>query len=104
MLLRGTDTFFLWCGRNEAPKEIELVHQVYAEAQQYGEFLSRGEPINFSIPRQPAAVISGLRLPGRVLIRRTDFKGARGPLGIAVGGKRIKVDYAPARCQLLRLY
>jgi len=104
MLLRGTDTFFLWCGRNEAPKEIELVHQVYAEAQQYGEFLSRGEPINFSIPRQPAAVISGLRLPGRVLIRRTDFNRTRDPLGVAVGGRRIKVDYAPARCQLIRLY
>ncbi|MHC4435333.1 MAG: hypothetical protein ACYTBS_26165, partial [Planctomycetota bacterium] len=40
MLLRGTDTFFLWSPRQEAPKETRLVHQVYAQAQQYGEFLS----------------------------------------------------------------
>jgi len=102
-LLRGTDTFFLWCGRQQAAKEIELVHQVYAEAQEYGEFLSKGTPINFSVPRQPGTVISGLRLADRVLIRRTDFVESTGPIGIGIGNKRIKVEPAPGRCQIISL-
>jgi hypothetical protein len=61
MLLRGTDTFFTWCGRQDAAKEIQLVHDVYAEAQQFGQFLSKGTPINFSVPKQPGTVISGLK-------------------------------------------
>jgi hypothetical protein len=36
MLLRGTDAFFLWCMENENPEEVRLLHEVYAEAQQYG--------------------------------------------------------------------
>jgi hypothetical protein len=103
MLLRGTDTFFLWCGRQEAAKEIQLVHEVYAEAQQYGEFLSRGKPVNFSIPRQPQAVISGLKLDNRILIRRTDFNGSSEPVGIAVANRRIKVQSAPGRCRIISL-
>jgi hypothetical protein len=103
MLLRGTDTFFLWCGQKEAAKEIQLVHQVYDEAQQYGQFLSKGKPINFSIPKQPLTVISGLKLGDRVLVRRTDFKKSDKAVGIAVGDKRIKVRAAPQRCQIISL-
>jgi hypothetical protein len=103
MLLRGTDTFFVWCPKEQAAKEIELVHQVYAEAQEYGEFLSQGQPINFSVPRQPGTVISGLKLPDRVLLRRTDFKESIGPAGIGVGNKRIKVEPVPGRCQIVSL-
>ncbi len=129
MLLRGTDTFFLWCRKHEAAKEIQLVHQVYAEAQQYGEFLSNGMPINFSIPKQPGTVISGLRLSGlrsrfggvgkdRVLIRRTDFGSAVGrpvdrkagslkqsddPVEIGIANQRIKIWPAPGRCQIISL-
>jgi len=73
MLLRGTDTFFLWSPRQEAAREIQLVHQVYAEAQQYSSFLSKGRPITFTVPKQPGTVVSGLRLDDRILIRRTDF-------------------------------
>lgn len=104
MLLRGTDTFFLWCGRQEAAKEIQLVHQVYAEAQQYGRFLSRGTPINFSVPRQPGTVISGLKLADRVLIRRTDFKKSQGPVEITVGNTKIKIAAATKRCQIVSLH
>ena len=103
MLLRGTDTFFLWCGRQKAAKEIELVHQVYSEAQRYGEFLSTGKPINFSVPKQPGAVISGLKLAGRVLVRRTDFKKTSEPVEITVDDKRIKVGVTPGRCQIISI-
>jgi len=103
MLLRGTDTFFLWCGRQEAAKEIQLVHQVYSEAQQYGEFLSNGKPIYFSVPKQPGAVISGLKLADRVLVRRTDFKKTSEPVEITIDDKRIKVGVTPGRCQIISI-
>ncbi len=101
MLLRGTDTFFLWCRRQEAAKEIELVHQVYSEAQQYGEFLSNGKPIKFSVPKQPGTVISGLRLGDRVLVRRTDFKKTSEPVEIVIDDKRIIVENVPGHCQII---
>ena len=101
MLLRGTDTFFLWCRRQEAAKEIELVHKVYSEGQRYGEFLSAGKPINFNVPKQPGTVISGLLLGDRVLVRRTDFKKTSEPVEIAIDDKRIKVENVPGRCQII---
>jgi len=33
MLLRGTDTFFLWCPSEQAATEVRLLHAVYAAAQ-----------------------------------------------------------------------
>ena len=103
MLLRGTDTFFLWCRKEEAAKEIQLVHQVYSEARQYGEFLSNGKPINFSVPKQPGTVISGLRLGDRVLVRRTDFTKTNEPVGIVVDDRRLKVGVAPKNCQIISI-
>jgi hypothetical protein len=103
MLLRGTDTFFLWCPNKEAAKEIELVHQVYSRAQQYGEFLSDGIPINFSVPKQPAAIISGLKLKNRILVRRTDFTETDGLVEITVDGRKIKVKAAPKKCQIITI-
>jgi hypothetical protein len=103
MLLRGTDTFFLWCGRQEAAKEIQLVHQVYAEAQQYGQFLSEGKPINFGVPKQPGTVVSGLKLADRILIRRTDFKKTSELVEITVDGRSITVGSAPQRCRIISL-
>jgi len=103
MLLRGTDTFFLWCRKHEAAEEIQLVHQVYTEAQQYEEFLSNGKPINFSIPKQPGAVISGLALKDRVLIRRTDFKQSDDSVEIGIADQRIEIWPAPGRCQIISL-
>lgn len=50
MLLRGTDTFFMWCMPPEQAKEIKLVHPVWAAAQEYGEFLERGIPVCFDVP------------------------------------------------------
>ncbi len=101
MLLRGTDTFFLWCRKQEAAKEIELVHQVYSEAQQYGEFLSHGEPIRFDVPKQPGVVVSGLRLKDRVLVRRTDFTETGDAVEIIIDDRRIKVENVPGQCQII---
>ena len=103
MLFRGTDTFFLWCGRQEAPKEIRLVHHVYAQAQQYGQFLSKAVPINFNVPRQPGTVISGLKLENSVLVRRTDFTENDSPVEITVDGAKIKVPADPGLCRIISL-
>ena len=103
MLLRGTDTFFLWCRKQESPKEIRLVHQVYAQAQQYGRFLSEGKPILFDVPKQPGTVISALKMENRLLLRRTDFKRTNEPVEIAVGDKKIIVADTPGRCQIIEL-
>ena len=104
VLLRGTDTFFLWCGAEQAGKESRLVQQVYAAAQQYGRFLSQGTPINFDVPSQPGPVISGLELDGQLLVRRTDFgQISKGPVPIRVGGKRVEIPSAPGRCQIISL-
>ncbi len=103
MLLRGTDTFFLWCRKQEAAKEIELIHQVYSEAQHYGEFLSDGMPVNFSIPKQPGAVISGLKLEDHVLVRRTDFTKTIEPVEVVVDNRRVKVGASPGRCQIISI-
>jgi len=103
MLLRETDTFFLWCREKEAAKEIQLVHQVYSEAQQYGEFLSNGKPINFGVPRQPGTVISGLRLGDRVLVRRTDFTKTSDAVEIVVDDRRIKIGIEKENCQIISI-
>jgi hypothetical protein len=103
MLLRGTDTFFLWCRKKEAPKEIRLVHQVYAQAQQYGRFLSEGTPILFDVPKQPGTVVSALKLENRLLVRRTDFRKTTETVKIAVGEKTIIVRNAPGQCQIISL-
>lgn len=103
MLLRGTDTFYLWCRYSEAEKEIPLVHTVYAQAQRYGKFLSNGAPINFDVPKQPGTVISGLKLGNQVLVRRTDFKESTEPVEITIDGRKVKVEPAPGRCQIILL-
>ncbi len=76
LLLRGHDTFFLWCMADELGPEIKLVHEVYAEAGQYDDFLRQGKPISFLVPERPTSVVSGLQLGNRVLVRRTEFGGA----------------------------
>ncbi|MCZ6795702.1 MAG: hypothetical protein O7J95_19015 [Planctomycetota bacterium] len=102
LLLRGHDTFFLWCARGELPREIRLVHQVYAEALEYRGFLDRGAPVTFDVPERPGPVVSGLRLGSRVLVRRTDF-GDRddGDLRLRLpGGGEISVPRTDG-CQVL---
>lgn len=101
LLLRGTGTFFLWCQAHEARKEVELLHPVYAAAQQYGTFLDQGEPVCFDVPSEPGPVVSGLRVGDRVLVRRTDFTKHDAPVDLALpGGGTIRVPRVEAACQV----
>ena len=85
LLLRGHDTFFLWCMADELASEIRLVHEVCAAAARslrprgwlihpYRGFLERGEPVCFDVPQEPSTIISGLQLGDQVLVRRTEFE------------------------------
>lgn len=103
MLLRGTDTFYLWCMPDEYVDECRLVQEVYAAAQQYGEFLEHGTPVTFAVPKQPGTVVSALQLGDRLLVRRTDFAGSTEPFELTVGSQKIAVPAAAGQCQLLRL-
>jgi len=103
MLLRGTDTFFMWSDKKEFPEEVRLVHEVYAAAQQYGDFLEKGVPVTFDVPAKPGAVVSGLMLGDRVLLRRTDFGSKHDPVEILAGTRMISVKYEPGHCVILDL-
>ena len=94
LLLRGHDTFFLWCVSSELEDEIRLVHEVYADSQQYAGFLTRGTPITFDVSKKMQDVVSGLRLGDRVLVRRTSFgRKTKEPIAVAMGdGCQIKVE------------
>ena len=73
MLLRGHDSFFLWCLQKELPKEVSLLHEVYADSMQYSDFILKGAPVEQYVPGLPGTVLSGLRLGEKALIKRTDF-------------------------------
>jgi hypothetical protein len=93
----------MWCGRKEFASEVKVLHEVYASAQQYGDFLEHGLPINYDLPSQPGTVISGLALGDSLLVRRTDFGQNRDPVKIYAGTKEIIVDYAPDICRVISL-
>lgn len=103
MLLRGTDTFSMWCSPDEYADEVRLPQEVYAAAQKYGEYLDHGLPINFDVPSQPGTVVSGLIHNDRVLIRRADFGDNKQPVTILAGTVAITVPYAPGKCQVISL-
>lgn len=103
MLLRGVDTLFMWCGKADDAYETRVVHEVYAEAQEYGEFIEKGVPISFEVPRKPGTVVSGLMLGDRVLIRRTDFGDSHEPVRILAGTKTLSIPYKPGACQIISL-
>jgi hypothetical protein len=103
MLLRGTDAFFMWCEKEEFPEETKLLHEVYAAAQEFGDFLDHGMPVTFDVPDTAGIVISGLSLGDSVLVRRTDFGSNHGPVKIMAGTKVITVGYAPGICRKIAL-
>jgi hypothetical protein len=103
MLLRGHDTFFLWCPDDEIAQEVRPLHEVWAAALEFGEFLDKGAPVAFDVPTKPGPVVSALRLGDRLLVRRTDFTDAREPIALGVGGKTVAIPRVERRCQLLRL-
>lgn len=103
LLLRGHDTFIMWCLPQETVQETELVHQVYAASLEYRQYLDQGEPISFEVPKQPGPVVSDLRLGDAVLVRRTDFDHHSAPVRLTVDGRTLEVPVASGRCQILRL-
>ena len=103
MLLRGTDTFFMWAGESDFPEEVKLLHQVYASAQQYDDFLDHGVPVSFDVPSTPGTIVSGLILGDSLLVRRTDFSANHDPVEILAGTKVISVRYAPGVCSIIFL-
>jgi hypothetical protein len=103
MLLRNTNTLAMWCSPEENAEEVGLIHEVYAAAQEYGEFLDHGFPINFEIPSQPGTVISGLLHKDKVLVRRTDFGENRKAVSIMAGTVPIEIPYKPGKCQIISL-
>ena len=103
MLLRGTDTFFLWCRREEDAKEVQLVHEVYAAAQQYCDFLDNGVPVTFAVPKSPGPVVSALLLDDELLVRRTDFGNATEPVTLTIGNHKVAVECRPGEMQRIRL-
>jgi hypothetical protein len=104
LLLRGADTFFLWCRAEENAKEVALLHGVWAEAQAYGRFLEEGTPVSFEVPSPPGPVISGLRLGDEVLVRRSDFGPApEEAVTMRVGTRELAVPPRPGACQVLTL-
>jgi hypothetical protein len=103
MLLRGTDTFFMWSGKEEYQKEVQLLYEVYAASLQYNDFIEKGMPVTFDVPKQPGTVISGMVLKDQVLVRRTDFDTNHEPVQLRVGTKIVSVEYAPGVCRIIDL-
>lgn len=103
MLLRGVDGLFTWSEENEFAEETRLLHEVYATAQEYGEFLDYGLPITFEVPKEEGAVVSGLILGERVLVRRTDFSKNFEPVTIMAGTSVIEISAKPGQCQIINV-
>lgn len=103
LLLRGTDTFFVYAGRGQLAEELAPAHRVYAAALAYKEFLDRGRPVCFAVPSEPGPIVSGLKLGRRVLVRRTDFTPTRKAVELKVGSKTLRVGRAAGKAQILTL-
>jgi len=103
MLFRGTDAFYMWSGKNDFANEIELLHPVYAAAQEFGDFLENGIPVTFDVPKVAGVVVSALLFDDRLLVRRTDFGDSKAPVTIVVNSEEITVPYSPGNCQIIAL-
>ena len=103
MLLRGHDTFYLWCPSDESVEETLLLHEVYADVLEYREFLDEGEPVTFQVPDSEGPVVSALRLGNRILVRRTDFNGQGEPEALRIGESQISVPRIAGTCQIIAL-
>ncbi len=102
-LLRGHDTFFLWCPNEQTAHEVGPVHDVWAASLEFTEFLDEGTPVTFDVPKSGSVVLSALRLDDRVLVRRTDFGAETGDVPLYVGGCELRIPRKPGVCQVHRL-
>ena len=102
LLLRGHDTFAMWCPAPELAQEVRPVHRVYAAALEYKEFLDRGRPVFFDVPKQPDSVVSALQLGQRLLVRRTDFTTQSETLEVKLPtGAILRVPRAAGKCLVI---
>jgi hypothetical protein len=74
LLLRGHDTFFLWCLQEELSKEVHLVHKVYRASMEFSDYILNGIPVEQHVPGDVGTVISGLRLKNKVLVKCNHFR------------------------------
>jgi hypothetical protein len=103
MLLRGHDGLAMWCRDEETLKETQLVHRVYAESLAFADFLNRGVPVTFDVPREQGPVVSALRLDDKLLVRRTDFGDGTPPVTLDIDGRTIPVSPNPGRTVVLSI-
>jgi len=103
MLLRGSDSFFMWCPDQQSPDETRLVHEAWSAALEYRSWLNDGVPITFEVSPNERTVISGLRVEERVLVRRTDFskRADASPIRLKIGEQVLVVPSRPGLCQVL---
>ena len=103
MLLRGHDAFFLWTPLAQSGEEMRLLHGLYAASLEYRDFLERGRPVSFDVPKNEGSVVSALQLGDRLLVRRTDFAEVTSPVTLRVHHRAINVPKADGVCQILDL-
>jgi len=60
-------------------------------------------PVSFAVPAEPGAVVSGLVLGDRALVRRTDFGEVAGPVEVRIGTRTVAVPAIPGKCQVVDL-
>jgi hypothetical protein len=102
LLLRGHDGFAMWCPAAETIEETRLVHEVYAESMRFTDFLTRGTPVTFAVPKRQGPVVSALRLGKKLLVRRTDFAGSDdGPASLEVDGGALTIPRTPGKRRIL---
>lgn len=94
-LLRGADSFAMWCGGNEVAVEVKPVQRVYAESLAFNEFIEKGTPVVFDVPAQPGPVVSALQLGRKLLVRRTDFTDTTEPVTLKVGTATVAIPCRP---------
>lgn len=100
MLLRGADTFYLWCSPQDDANEVEALWPVYAESLQYSQYFEHGTPCSFEIKAQPGVVVSAIRLDKRLLVRRSDFGDTTFLATLEVAGQAVEI---PAHSGCLEL-
>ena len=103
LLLRGHETFFMWCPSDQIVQETQLVHQVYAASLEYRDFLDSGTPIIFDLSPQPGPVVSAIRLGNRLLVGRTDFNSQGQSLSLTADGKAFQVPPPGEQCLIIDL-
>ena len=102
LLLRGHDSFAMWCPLPELAQEVRPVHRVYAAALEYKEFLDLGKPVCFDVPKQPGSVVSALQLGEKFLVRRTDFASVPAVVEMKFpDDTTLRVPKSDGKCQVL---